>query len=69
MAQLLLEGFFPLVPLTARPQGARSALRQTGLPYPADVAVSRHLAAFLDAGGEEPLPDALLLNGGSYNFV
>ncbi|WP_409422657.1 Hsp70 family protein [Pseudaeromonas sp. ZJS20] len=66
VAQLLLEGFFPLVPLTARPQGARSALRQTGLPYPADVAISRHLAAFLDAGGEEPLPDALLLNGGPF---
>lgn len=66
VAQRLLEGFFPLVPLNARPQAARSALRQTGLPYPADVAISRHLAAFLDTGGEESLPDALLLNGGPF---
>lgn len=63
---VLLEGFFPLVPLSARPQGARSALRQTGLPYPADVAITRHLAAFLEVGEADALPDALLLNGGPF---
>ncbi len=44
----LLEGFFPDVPVSARPQGrARTALTQLGLPYAQDPAVTRHLAAFL----------------------
>ncbi len=44
----LVEGFFPVVPASARPQvRARSGLTQLGLPYAQDAAVTRHLASFL----------------------
>ncbi len=44
----ILEGFFPQVDASARPQGrARAGLTQIGLPYAQDAAVTRHLAAFL----------------------
>lgn len=46
--QLLVEGFFPRVAVSDRPQArARAALTQLGLPYAQDAAVTRHLAAFL----------------------
>ncbi|WP_416401478.1 Hsp70 family protein [Alicycliphilus denitrificans] len=46
--QLLVEGFFPRVVVSDRPQArARAALTQLGLPYAQDAAVTRHLAAFL----------------------
>ncbi len=46
--QLLVEGFFPRVAITERPQvRARAALTQLGLPYAQDAAITRHLAAFL----------------------
>ena len=45
---LLVEGFFPRVAISDRPQTrARAALTQLGLPYAQDAAVTRHLAAFL----------------------
>ncbi len=48
IVQLLVEGFFPQVAVSDRPQGrARGALTQLGLPYAQDAAVTRHLAAFL----------------------
>jgi hypothetical protein len=44
----LVDGFFPVVPSSARPQGRlRTALTQIGLPYAQDAAITRHLAAFL----------------------
>jgi len=66
--QLVLDGFFPAVDADARPAApARGALRQMGLPYASDAAVTKHLAAFLGAHGtgDEPLaPTAILFNGG-----
>ena len=71
--QHLLDGFFPEVPADARPTTrARSALTQLGLPYAADAAVTRHLAAFLArqsaATGSESAallrPTHVLFNGG-----
>ncbi len=48
VSRYLVEGFFPVVPATARPAArARAALTQIGLPYAADAAVTKHLAAFL----------------------
>lgn len=45
---LLLDGFFPDVPASARPLvRARAGLTQVGLPYAQDAAITRHLAAFL----------------------
>jgi len=46
--QVLLEGFFPVVPrdrMPARPR--RVGLQELGLPYAADPAVTSHLARFL----------------------
>ncbi len=44
----LVDGFFPEVPASARPAAQRRmGLTTLGLPYAADPAVTRHLAAFL----------------------
>jgi hypothetical protein len=46
--RVLVEGFFPQVGPDARPAlRQRSALTEIGLPYAADPAITRHLAAFL----------------------
>jgi len=74
VSQVVLDGFFPLVPLDQRPERRRSAVVEFGLPYVADPAVSRHLAAFLSAHAAAPengegglhAPDAILLNGGAF---
>lgn len=78
----LVAGFFPAVPVSARPAArARAALTKLGLPYAQDAAVTRHLAAFLgiqigateDLSGFEPdqgdsflHPTAVLFNGGVF---
>lgn len=71
----LIDGFFPVVEASARPAlRARTALTQLGLPYAADAAITRHLAAFLGrqsaaaegASGTDGMlrPTTLLFNGG-----
>ena len=73
---VLVEGFFPEVPVDARPQTPRRmGLTTLGLPYPADAAITRHLAKFLgaaiagrtaaeDHGRTFMHPTAILFNGG-----
>jgi hypothetical protein len=77
---VLVEGFLPHVPASARPVfRARTGLRTAGLPYAQDAGITRHLAAFLakqqHATGElEGIklaenatfihPTAVLFNGG-----
>ncbi|MBS0495934.1 MAG: molecular chaperone DnaK, partial [Proteobacteria bacterium] len=63
----VVEGFLPPAQLSDPPARRQGALRGLGLPYPADAAITRHLAQFLarHAGGE--LPDTLLLNGGVFH--
>ncbi|HEX5104729.1 MAG TPA: Hsp70 family protein, partial [Pirellulaceae bacterium] len=54
--ELLVEGFMPRVALTDKPAARRSGFQEFGLPYAADAAITRHLAAFLTAhrhAGEE----------------
>lgn len=46
---ILADGFFPLVPLDAKPKSARSGFQEFGLPYAADPAVTKYLATFLTA--------------------
>jgi molecular chaperone DnaK (HSP70) len=68
--ELALDGFFPFTTLKEQPLRRRSAVIEFGLPYAADPAVTKHLAAFLSRhGGHSPqgLPDTLLLNGGAFN--
>jgi molecular chaperone DnaK (HSP70) len=61
--RLVLDGFFPAVGADARPARRRAAgLREMGLPYAQDAAITRHLAEFLARHGR--MPTALLFNGG-----
>ena len=59
---MLLNGFFPVCDPGARPYRTQGALREWGLPYASDSAVTRHLADFLRG---RPRVDAVLFNGGS----
>ncbi|QDU46342.1 Chaperone protein DnaK [Symmachiella dynata] len=68
-ASLLLDGFFPKCDITEKPQAAAtSGFQEIGLPFEADTAVTRHLAAFLSAqgDGEAVQPTRLLFNGGVF---
>lgn len=47
--RVLLDGFFPCVGLDQRPDRRQSGFREFGLPYAADPAITRYLAAFLVA--------------------
>lgn len=65
--RLLVDGFFPEVPGDAAPEAAGSAgLSELGLPFVADAAISRHLAAFLRTHGRDGAkrPRRVLYNGG-----
>jgi molecular chaperone DnaK (HSP70) len=67
--QVILDGFFPVVPADAVPQrGARSGLHEMGLPYVSDPAITRHLAAFLknQTARADAAPTAILFNGGVF---
>lgn len=69
--QLLLEGFFPRCDLHDRPARRRaSGFQEIGLPFEADTAVTRHLAAFLQTHGNESegpaRPTRVLFNGGVF---
>jgi len=67
VAQIIVEGFFPLCEPGARPAAAtRTGIQETGLAYEADPAITRHLAQFLSRNEEGPraMPTAVLYNGG-----
>ena len=67
--KLLMDGFFPFCDVRDMPARQRaSGFQEIGLPFEADVAVTRHLAAFLSAhGGDSPArPTQVLLNGGVF---
>jgi hypothetical protein len=61
IGEIVLEGFFPCCPRDALPRARKIGLREIGLPYAADTAVTRHLAAFLTG---RPV-DAVLFAGGT----
>jgi molecular chaperone DnaK (HSP70) len=74
--QWVVDGFFPWARTTDTPARRQGALRGLGLPYPADAAITRHLAQFLaqHADGDKDtdsdtaaLPDTVLLNGGVFH--
>jgi molecular chaperone DnaK (HSP70) len=80
MEKLLVDGFFPQCPLDAVPQKQRTVgFQEIGLPYAADPAVSKHLAAFLSRNEEvlqqssgkkrkrkSAQPAVVLFNGGVF---
>ncbi len=59
---ILLDGFYPECPADARPVEAEAALKEWGLPYATDSAVTHYLADFLR---DLPPVAAILFNGGS----
>jgi hypothetical protein len=60
---LLIDGFFPRVAADARSERRRTGgLREMGLPYAHDPAITRHLAEFL--ARFERMPTHVLFNGG-----
>jgi hypothetical protein len=59
--ETVLEGFYPECGADDRPRKRAGGLREWGLPYAEDTAVTRHLAAFLEG---RPV-QAILYNGGS----
>jgi len=69
---VLLQGFFPIGAATDYPQRKpQVGIREMGLPYASDPAITRHLAYFLSrqvAGGDGTssvaFPSAVLFNGG-----
>jgi hypothetical protein len=71
ISELLIDGFFPRCQISDRParQGI-SGFREIGLPFQPDTAVTRHLAAFLQAQGKDqnkPVrPTHVLFNGGVF---
>jgi hypothetical protein len=67
--RVLLDGFLPSCAIDAIPEvQRRSGLRELGLPFASDPAITRHLAAFLRSAGDQGAvrPDVLLLNGGFF---
>ncbi len=76
---LLVDGFLPQVGLEEKPLQHQSGFQEFGLPYAADPAITRHLAAFLTShrqsaqsedapsDGQDPArPDVVLFNGGFF---
>ncbi|MDY0167945.1 MAG: Hsp70 family protein [Thermoguttaceae bacterium] len=72
VSDLLMEGFFPRSRIDELPARQRvSGFREIGLPFEADTAVTRHLAAFLgahagEADQEAVRPSHVLFNGGVF---
>ncbi len=76
--QLLVEGFLPHCGLDEKPRGLQSGFQEFGLPFAAEPAITRHLAAFLTAHRNVALdeaendshdparPDLVLFNGGFF---
>jgi molecular chaperone DnaK (HSP70) len=71
VSSALADGFLPITRAEDLPaRDRRPGLRELGLPYETDPAITRHLAAFLTraagAGGGMVRPDAVLFNGGFF---
>lgn len=61
--EILLKGFFPTIERGSKPKQRRAlGLKELGLPYATDPAVTRHLSAFLAKHDKEPT--VVLWNGG-----
>jgi len=71
LESILLDGFFPRCEPSDRPAVSRRVgMREFGLPYAEDAAITRYLAKFLAGAGDAPagedlvIPTAVLFNGG-----
>jgi hypothetical protein len=77
VGKLLVDGFLPLTSVSEMPVSGQSGFREFGLPFASDPAITRHLAAFLNAHGKvanqdrenaeaAARPDIVLFNGGFF---
>lgn len=68
--ELIVEGFFPICSANELPvKRRRFGIRESGLDYETDVAITRHIADFLRGNGafeEGKRPTKFLLNGGVF---
>ncbi|SLM30006.1 DnaK4 [Desulfamplus magnetovallimortis] len=69
LQKVVLDGFFPVCNLEVEPASASSTgMKEFGLAYEADPAITRHLAKFIsshkDDKGRPKLPTAVVFNGG-----
>ena len=67
--KVVLDGFFPICDLNDKPAGSSATgMKEFGLSYEADPAITRHLAKFIsdhkDDQGWPRLPSAVIFNGG-----
>lgn len=66
--RILVDGFFPKASKDEKPARAkRTGFMELGLPFVADAAITRHLAAFLAAHSAKAMPTHILFNGGVFN--
>ncbi len=79
VAEVVIDGFFPLVSRSEEPsKGGKAGLQEFGLPFVADPAIPKHMGAFLRRHRAEAVmpegftpddrparPDAILFNGGA----
>ncbi len=65
--QAILDGFFPEVNMeqATEERPREKGLREMGLPFESDPAVTRHLARFISRQGHGRLPEVILFNGGT----
>lgn len=67
----LTEGFFPICGFEDHPQDAvRSGVKEIGLPYASDAAITKHLARFISRQANKEgfrWPNRILFNGGVFN--
>ena len=75
IANMLLDGFFPVCSLNDRPQTQpASGFQEIGLPFESDPGITRHIANFLQRSNantennneQPPTPDFVLFNGGVF---
>ncbi len=74
IANMLLDGFFPVCNLNDRPQTQpASGFQEIGLPFESDPGITRHIADFLQRSSSntesdtQPItPDFVLFNGGVF---
>lgn len=76
--QQVLDHLLPIVTLSDKPKKKTASIQKVGLPFEADIAISRHIIDFIlthqksaqqatQSNQKMMMPDALLLNGGLFH--
>jgi len=65
---IIMDGFYPLIPADSPLPDRKSGIRDLGLPYEKDPSICAHLLSFLKKASNDSelvIPDKILFNGGS----